>query len=171
MSRLPAIQRYCRLPAILGALLALGGCTGSYEKFVGKPAPYTRLTLMSGRQIALRNLEGRKAVLTFWSVRCGACGSVLRDLDEMAAEAKKRGGPVYLAINIDEAELLPKVMERIEEDELLSMVHAFSGNGYFDEAYVSFGIDSLPTIFVIGENGTVIQAGQSAGAIESAVEG
>lgn len=161
------LRRACL--AILCMLLPLSGCSASYAQFVGKPAPSIRFTLMNGSQHALENLQGRKTVIAFWSTRCGACGDVLRKLNAMAASSR-RGGPIIIAVNVDEAENITDVQELIRAERITSLTHAFSGNGYYDEAFMIFKVRSLPTVFVVNESGVVVAAGQSFSSVKEGLK-
>ncbi len=96
----------------------------------------------------LAPLKGKTLVLSFWATWCAPC----RELEPQLAQIAKRhaGQPdvVFLAVNADEDEsLVPDYLAREKWD--LNVV-------FSDGLARFFGIDALPTVFVLDRDGKVV---------------
>jgi thiol-disulfide isomerase/thioredoxin len=83
-------------------VLALTGCAGQEKQaeqgvqtqpYPGNPAPDFQLQTMSGQEIKLSELRGKKVFLNFWASWCGPCRSEMPDLQEMS---RRYDGKVFL---------------------------------------------------------------------------
>jgi thiol-disulfide isomerase/thioredoxin len=122
--------------------------------------------MMDGSEVGLINLQGKKVVLLFWAAWCSASRPVHEDLNDLARKYGGRRDVEFIAVSIDKAEDLQKLQDRIRAGKFFDVKQAFSGNEHLDEAYRAFRVDTLPTVFFIDENGTVVEYGHSAGFVE-----
>ena len=82
------------------------GSGGSEEEeegsaLLGKPAPPTKLTLMSGESLDLESLKGQVVMLDFWASWCGPCRVSLPVVTKVAGDYADRGVQFY-AVNLGE---------------------------------------------------------------------
>ncbi len=141
------------LPA---ALLARGGLKP------GASAPELNLQTEAGKTLALGDLRGKVVLVDFWASWCGPCQSAFPALDDMYRSLHERGLEV-VAVNLDE--------KRADADRFLAdhpheMAVVFDPKGKSAEA---FGVDGMPTSFVIGRDGRVrfVHVGYTAKTLES----
>lgn len=151
------------LPLVLtiGLSLVLSGC-GSVRsaEFVGKEAPYARITMFDGSMKLLQQYRGKTLVLVFWATTCQHSNPVVEAADQLAKQY--RGKKVeFLAVNLDTAAQYDTVALRVRGEKLRNLSHAHSGNEGLDELFMSFKGDSLPLVVVVDERGTVVDMSRS----------
>jgi len=152
-----------RVLGVMSAALLMTACalgSRSYE-WGGKPAPYTKFTMLDGSSVALDELRGKNVVVIFWATTCGYARRVMERLNRYLQAHGREKNLEIIAVSVDKAEKLDDVRDRIRFDELYSMRHAFSGNDVQDEAYMAFDVGSLPAVFVISPRGIVLASGGS----------
>lgn len=138
------------------------GCAVNHgDKFIGQPAPYTRITMLDGTYLPLEALRGKTVALFFWAQWCHRSGPIMARLNEYAQKFRDRKDVVFLAVSTDKLEDLDKLKDRILYQRLDGFQHAFSGNGGGDEAFMAFEGVNLPYLLVIDPSGKVVAAGES----------
>lgn len=155
---------------ILVILCGLLGCTPPGLRFVGKPAPETRFTLLEGDYVPLKKFRGKTVVLMFWAQWCHSSGPAIARLQEFAKKLE-RSDVVFLAASLDEVKDVTKLKERIVYQHLDNFQHAFSGNAGSDEAFIAFEGTNLPYLFIIDPQGVVVAAGDSDSLVYDYFEG
>jgi cytochrome c biogenesis protein CcmG/thiol:disulfide interchange protein DsbE len=136
--------------ACLAAVVALAGVVTSASGALapGQPAPAVRLPTAEGRVISLADLRGKVVLVDFWASWCGPCATAFPVVDSLYRRLHERGFEV-MAINLDE--------KRREADAFLAdrahdMPVVFDPKGASAQA---FGLDGMPTSFLIGRDGRV----------------
>jgi peroxiredoxin len=117
----------------------------------GKPAPDFTLKTMSGEEITLSKLKGKKVILNFWASWCDPCRTEMPDFKEVA---RAHEGLVDLyGINLtDEDE--PELAKKMILDLGLTFKNLFDEGGIVQKNY---RILSVPTTIVIDEQGVILQ--------------
>ena len=136
-------------------LFGCGTKGGAHALKPGDAAPLTKLVMLSGETRLLDEFQGTPTVLLFWATNCSASKSRIRQLNEIAVDYVGRAR--FIAVAIDPS--LDAVRSRIKSDSLTNLEHSFSGNDAYDEAFVRFGLDSVPFIYVIDSRGTILSSG------------
>lgn len=145
---------------LLTVALVFGGCSSPGLRFVGKPAPETRFTLLEGEYVPLKKFRGQTVVLIFWAQWCHSSRPVMVRLHEFSAKLG-RSDVVFLAASLDEVKDVAKLKERIVYQHLDNFQHAFSGNAGSDEAFIAFEGSTLPYLLIVDPQGVVVAAGSS----------
>lgn len=161
-------------PKVLGLLfvlvcLGVSGCSSGkvLASLKDKKAPYTSFVkLDGGDSVLLDQYRGNTVVLLFWAETCAASRSLIKELDTFAKNYRGTAKIVVLAASIDKNEQYNAVIQRIQADKLDHMQHFFSGNEHYDQAYLSFGLDSIPAMLLIDPKGTIQVATRSLSDIE-----
>jgi thiol-disulfide isomerase/thioredoxin len=151
----------------------LSGCSlfsKEQHPLLHQQVPYTRYTLMDGSYHALNELKGKKIVLVFWAEWCSYSKPVIERLNKLAYKYKDKKDLVFLAISVDENKNFKEFEERVNYGNLHDLLQGFSGNGFYDEAYLALQGNELPHVFAINDEGVIVDSGHSASVAERAFD-
>jgi peroxiredoxin len=125
---------------------------GDESELVNKAAPPFELPALDGQTVSLADYRGRKKlVVSFWASWCGPCKMEMPVLREFYQQQRKNSDKFeLLAISIDD-ERAPA--ERFAAQMKLPFPVLLDLKSQVAEAY---GVDGIPTLFIIDENGKVI---------------
>jgi alkyl hydroperoxide reductase subunit AhpC len=132
---------------------------------VGREAPNARLDLVDEGVVRLDSFKGKGVVLCFWDTTCPYAGTALSSCRNWA-EKYPAAEVEFIAVGLDDEELRDNWQNKISKLDKSKLRHAFSGNGAFDEAYVMFKLNVLPSFVFIDSQGIVRALSWRAGAIE-----
>ena len=157
---------------LLTGCALLAGCVGaSNSSLIGAMSPpYTTFYMLEGEPLILEHLRGKNVVVLFWANECNQSHELINELNDYARRRASRRDLAFIAVSLDKSENLSKLKDRIQFGKLDALQHSFSGNDLYDEAKVAFGVDSLPSVFVIDPNGKVVAGGNSFGVVERALQ-
>jgi len=152
-------------------LMTIAGCVSSphLSGLVGQEAPLVRFTAIDGTYRSTNEFKGKTVVVVFWAEWCMFSKPVIEELNELAARDRSKQ-TVFLAVSIDPATSFPRLQRRIEEQKLVNLVHAFSGNALLDEAYQTLKAHELPHLYVIDPQGRIIAEGHDADVASSGIK-
>jgi len=122
----------------------------------GSDAPDFTLKRMNGSgKVTLSDLKGSVVVLDFWATWCGPCKRGLPFLNEFYTWAKNEGVDVKIfAVNVWEEGQEERVKKFWADNKYLVPVLMGSDDKKLTDNY---GISGIPTTFIIGTDGTVIE--------------
>lgn len=124
--------------------------TGS-APVAGKPAPDFTLKTMSGEEVTLSKLRGKKVVLNFWASWCKPCRTEMPDLKEVARTYEDQ--ILLYGINLtaeDQRELAESMILELG----LTFPNLFDEGGQVEKDY---RILSIPSTITIDEQGVIVQ--------------
>lgn len=136
--------------------LALSGCgalgasksDATQHPLARKPVPEVALELDQGGAFKPADAKGKVLVLDFWATWCGPCKASFPKVDAIYRKHKAEGLEV-VAINEDDEH--SKVPAFVSETKV-SFAIAFDKDG---KAAESFGVQTMPSSFVIDRRGVV----------------
>jgi peroxiredoxin len=119
---------------------------------VNKPAPQFSLEALDGRTISLADYHGKKKlVVTFWASWCGPCRMEMPALRAFYQKHRNSSDKFeLLAVSIDDRR---RDAENFAAEEKLPFPVLLDLDSKTADA---FGVEGIPTLFVIDENGKII---------------
>jgi peroxiredoxin len=110
----------------------------------GKPAPPFTLVNLDGKEVKLADYQGKKVMLNFWATWCPPCKAEMPAMQQLYEQAGSRYE--ILAVNIDPENDVAGFVNEYE----LTFPILLDKTGAVNSEY---GIISIPTTFLIDENG------------------
>ena len=123
---------------------------------LGKPFELEFTDAITGSEISMAQLRGKVVVIDFWATWCGPCIAEIPHLKELYATYKDQGVE-FVGISLDQAEDkggLEKLLKYCEENNL-TWPQYYQGNYWSGEFSVSWGINSIPALFVVDQKGNL----------------
>jgi len=126
---------------------------GRGTKFVGKKFQ-ANLTLTNGKKLTLpEGLLGKVVVIDFWATWCGPCIRYLPHMKK-AYNNYKHKGVEFISISLDRAGQKQHLIDFAKSNGM-SWLQAYSGKFWQDPTARKYGIQAIPSIWVIGKDGRV----------------
>ncbi|MCS6870610.1 MAG: redoxin domain-containing protein [Anaerolineae bacterium] len=116
---------------------------------VGLKAPNFSTTLFNGRTVDLRSFEGKVVILNFWASYCAPCRDEMPFFQTLA---DKYADLAVLAINT--IEVNPQAARQFASDLNLRFLLGTDANNQIGR---QFGVQGLPTTYVIGRDGVILK--------------
>jgi thiol-disulfide isomerase/thioredoxin len=113
------------------------------------------LTKMDGTKLTLPgDLAGKVVVVDFWATWCGPCRASIPHLKKIYDKYKSKGVEV-VGISLDRDR---KALETYVRKQGLNWIIAFSGKGWSDPTARRYGINGIPSVWVLGKDGKVFSS-------------
>jgi len=139
-------------------VVATCGCSAMNDKgkeMIGNEAPEARLMFFNGSEVPLSSYRGKNVCIVFWATWCTYSRSLIERYEDLARHYGRRGDMEFIAVSIDKNEDFEVLKGRIQEQNLKSMTHIFSGNDSYDDAFVNLKGKNIPYVVFIDRNGVV----------------
>ncbi len=140
---------------------------------VGDQAPEISLKGVDGETINLSDLKGKIVLIDFWASWCGPCRrenpNVIRAYKKyQKAQFHTAKGFEILSVSLDKNQ---KAWEAaIKKDGLFWDYHVSDLKGWSSEAAGLYNVSSIPTSFLIDENGTILAKNLRGFGIDKAID-
>jgi thiol-disulfide isomerase/thioredoxin len=145
-------SRRTAIVLLLGAVLA--GCNGlnstsESSVAVGAKAPAITGTDLDGKSLDLSEYRGKVVMLSFWASWCGPC----RDLfpHERSLVERYQGKP-FVLLGVNEDQKIESARRLMEKGDVVWRSFADGDSGTLSH---TFGVDALPSVFIIDHNGVL----------------
>ena len=120
----------------------------------GNLPPDFDLTTISGDQVNLADLKGKKVILNFWASWCGPCKAEMPHMEEYYEKNKESANVEILAVNMTNTERRGlKGVEEFIDDYGLTFPIPLDNDGKVEKSYE---IVSIPTTFMLGTSGEIV---------------
>lgn len=134
----------------------------------GQPAPPLKVTTLSGQNVTLANYKGYVLLVDFFATWCPPCKEAVPELVSLGGKYRKQGLQI-LGLSLDEGGV--KQVRDFAAEKKINYPVALVG----DDLTVSYGVRSLPTLFLINKKGVVVEkfqgfSDETGKAIETAVK-
>ena len=121
---------------------------------VGKPFVLEFMDAISGSPVSIQRLKGKVVVVDFWATWCGPCVAEMPRMKALYAEYKNKGVQ-FIGVSLDQSGSgLDKLMAFVEENGI-TWPQYYQGAGWDSEFSKSWGIRSIPAVFVVDQQGKV----------------
>ena len=117
----------------------------------GEKAPDFQLQTLSGKDIKLSDIEGKKVILNFWATWCPPCKAEMPHIQEFYQDQKKNNVEV-LSVNETTAEKDPNNVGTFIDNYGLTFPVLLDRSGEVGQTYQAF---TIPTSYIIDTKGII----------------
>jgi peroxiredoxin/YHS domain-containing protein len=117
-----------------------------------RPAPSFQLTNLAGEKVRLADFKGKVILVDFWATWCKPCIEAMPAMQKLHEKYADRG-LAMLGVSIDEKGakvVAPFVQKR-------KFTYPMFVDGGDDPAWKSFGVRSIPALFLIDKEGRIVK--------------
>jgi len=134
---------------------------------VGQPFA-AELTKLDGTKVTLPgDLKGKVVVVDFWATWCDPCVAEIPHMRELYGKYKDKNVE-FVGISLDRAGQKEELKEFVEQRKM-SWIHTYSGMFWNDPTVQKYGVESIPSIWVVGKDGRVVST-NARGALQETIE-
>ena len=133
---------------------------------VGQEAPLFEVKTVDGKEVKLADFKGKYVLLDFWATWCGPCRGETPNLKAVYEKYGKREDFVMIGLSLDKD--VDKPLAYAKENGC-AWVDGFLGDWGKDTVTKKYGVHGIPSIFLIGPDGKVLDDGLRGDGIMQAV--
>jgi thiol-disulfide isomerase/thioredoxin len=128
--------------------------TRRQREAVGKPFELEFNDAIKGSTVSIKGLKGKVVVLDFWATWCGPCVGEMPHMKELYAKYHDQGVE-FIGVSLDQ----PKeqggldALKKFVKENKIGWPQYYQGNFWQSEFSSSWGINSIPAVFVVDQDG------------------
>ena len=125
---------------------------------MGKPFELSFTDAISGAKKTMADFKGKVVIIDYWATWCGPCVAELPKMKKLYAEMHPKGLEmisVSLDVPEDKGQGLTKLKDFVAKNDM-PWSHYYQGNYWDSEFSTGWGINSIPCLFLIDQNGNLV---------------
>ncbi len=131
----------------------------------GREAPGFSAATLDGGALTLASLRGRVVLIVFWTSWSDDCADQIPHLKAARRRFGERGLEI-VGVSLDED---PEAARRFVETHKISWPVVARGKGMLDPLAREYGVQAIPSIWLVGRDGSIVGRGLTGGEIGPAV--
>lgn len=133
---------------------------------IGKQAKDFTIELLSGDTFSLSKQKGKIILINFWTTWSYPCRAEISSLKEYYTEYKEKGFEI-IGISLDHSK---EKLEKYINKESVKWKISFSSKGWMDEVRELYGVESIPSLWLVDRKGTLRYFGLREEKLRKAIE-
>lgn len=125
---------------------------GAGKLGIGEQAPSVKLTSLKGKTFDIGEMKGKTILLDFWATWCGPCVQELPNLAKAYEKFSSRKDFVMIGVSLDDD--LATLRSFLKKRKI--KWPQVNDDGGANEAARRYGVEGLPSMFIIGPDGRII---------------
>ena len=132
----------------------------------GDAAPDFNVETLDGKPLKLSDFRGKYVLLDFWAMWCGPCIAEMPNLKKTYESfgQDKRFEMISLSLDSDR-----ETAKKFVESKDIRWTQVFLGKWSKDTVTANYGVYSIPSIFLVGPDGKIMDDGLMGNEIQKAV--
>lgn len=120
---------------------------------VGEPAPLFEVKTLDGGTVCLEDFRGKVVLVNFWATWCSASVAEIPALKEIYEEYDEDQRFEMIGLSLDKS---AEALRRFVEQRDMTWIHGHVGDWSQTKLPSQYSVSYIPTVVLIGPDGTVV---------------
>ncbi|HEX5399899.1 MAG TPA: TlpA disulfide reductase family protein [Verrucomicrobiae bacterium] len=132
---------------------------------IGAKFPDFTVTGLNGKPLSVANDKGNVVLVDFWATWCGPCVAEMPNVIAAYQKYHSKGFDI-IGVSLDQEK---SALTKYIKNQNVTWPQFFDGKGWSNELAVKYGIQSIPSNFLLDSNGKIIGTDLRGDALDKAV--